>query len=572
MSRAARLVVMSLAAIAFVLSSRASTQEFDGQFVLQTPHGPIGGGVPRPFEPPMPDTRTRAGDPQTLTALPFKYSFFPQAGVLWQDLFPGNFVDKIAGTGFQDYECTGYTYDGHNAHDVALQGFQEQAIGVPVFAAVAGDVIAVHDGEPDMNTDWNNPNANFVAIDHSDGFVTYYYHLKKNSISVAVNDIVVAGRQIGLTGSSGMSTWPHLHFQSNLNGAAIEPNAGSCNPGPTNWSQQAAFRRELYVRSFVFGSADFTGLAGFPWDQAPRKGAYVHGTNTIIYFRFSFAGLPANSTYQLMVTRPDNSPELLENGPLPHNTVFAKDGWYWFARQITLEPAGDWLLTLGINNGVVATAPFRVVATPAEIVNRPPLVPQSVTLEKATANVRDPATCRVTPLELFRQDPDYDLVRYNYLWRVNGSVVRDVTNAALSDMVPRGTRQAGQSLSCTVTPYDQLVAGPSITASVPLPFADPTLTAGVNQVRALHITELQSRINALRARWGLLAFSFSPITAGVTSITSSHIMQMRNALNEVYVATNINPTPVYSDAPLIAGIAIRAVHINELRVAVGNVE
>ena len=255
-----------------------------------------------PLEPPTVDTRPAGGDPQIQTALPFKYPFFPQAGLLWQDLFPGNFVDKLPGAGFQDYECSGYTYDGHNGHDVSLMGFQEQAIGVPVFAAVTGDVVQVHDGEPDMNTDWNNPNVNFVRIDHGDGHRTLYLHLKKNSISVAVNEVVSAGQQIGLTGSSGMSTWPHLHFESALNGTPIEPSSGACNPGPSNWVQQTAFQRQLYLRTFVFGSADFTGLYGFPYDQAPRKGAYVHGTNQVIYFRFSIYNLPANSIYQILVS------------------------------------------------------------------------------------------------------------------------------------------------------------------------------------------------------------------------------------------------------------------------------
>lgn len=60
---------------------------------------------------------------------------------------------------------------------------------------------------------------------------------------------------MGLTGSSGNTTWPHLHFTSVLNGTAFEPSAGPCRPGASAWTSQTAIRRDVYVRSFTFGSA-----------------------------------------------------------------------------------------------------------------------------------------------------------------------------------------------------------------------------------------------------------------------------------------------------------------------------
>lgn len=61
--------------------------------------------------------------------------------------------------------------------------------------------------------DINSIAGNYVAIDHGNGEVSVYAHLKPGSVSVKVGDGVKAGQVIGLLGSSGNSTEPHLHFQ-----------------------------------------------------------------------------------------------------------------------------------------------------------------------------------------------------------------------------------------------------------------------------------------------------------------------------------------------------------------------
>jgi len=55
--------------------------------------------------------------------------------------------------------------------------------------------------------------GNAVVIDHGNGEFSHYAHLRPGSVSVRVGDRVLAGQEIGLLGSSGNSTEPHLHFQ-----------------------------------------------------------------------------------------------------------------------------------------------------------------------------------------------------------------------------------------------------------------------------------------------------------------------------------------------------------------------
>lgn len=56
---------------------------------------------------------------------------YPQAGILWRDLYPNNFVDLDPGQGVRDFACGTQTYDGHTGTDSDLRSFREMDIGVP---------------------------------------------------------------------------------------------------------------------------------------------------------------------------------------------------------------------------------------------------------------------------------------------------------------------------------------------------------------------------------------------------------------------------------------------------------
>ena len=65
---------------------------------------------------------------------------------------------------------------------------------------------------------------------------------------------------------------------------------------------------------------------------------------------------------------------------------------------------------------------------------------------------------------LVTDDPDYDVVSYRYVWKVDGRVVRDVTIAAHSDALapdPPDLFAKGDRLECTVTPTDGDLQSPS---------------------------------------------------------------------------------------------------------------
>ncbi|TGK34325.1 M23 family metallopeptidase [Leptospira gomenensis] len=85
--------------------------------------------------------------------------------------------------------------------------------GTPVLAARDGLVIAAQDK---FQTGGLNPSfkdkANFVQILHKDGSIAEYAHLKHKGVSVQYGQTVKAGDRIGLSGNTGYSSAPHLHF------------------------------------------------------------------------------------------------------------------------------------------------------------------------------------------------------------------------------------------------------------------------------------------------------------------------------------------------------------------------
>lgn len=74
--------------------------------------------------------------------------------------------------------------------------------------------------------------GNLVVISHPDGRETRYAHLA--SISVAAGDPIGAGQPIALSGSTGKSTGPHLHFEMRENGVAVDPRRFLSNVLPGN--------------------------------------------------------------------------------------------------------------------------------------------------------------------------------------------------------------------------------------------------------------------------------------------------------------------------------------------------
>ncbi|WP_326657410.1 M23 family metallopeptidase [Streptomyces sp. NBC_00385] len=120
----------------------------------------------------------------------------------------GSFQLPVAGS----YVSTGYKSSGSMWSSGSHSGIDfHAASGSSVVAVGAGTVV---------EAGWGGAYGNNIVLRMTDGTYTQYGHL--SSIGVSVGQSVGAGQQIGLSGSTGNSTGPHLHFE-----ARTTPSYGS---------------------------------------------------------------------------------------------------------------------------------------------------------------------------------------------------------------------------------------------------------------------------------------------------------------------------------------------------------
>jgi hypothetical protein len=110
----------------------------------------------------------------------------------------------------------GESYGMNNSYCVPTGGHREQQaydflipIGDPIVASRAGVVRQIREDSPD---DGRGSAHNHVMVEHADGTVAFYAHLKQASVFVDLEDGVEAGDTIALAGHSGTTDVPHLHF------------------------------------------------------------------------------------------------------------------------------------------------------------------------------------------------------------------------------------------------------------------------------------------------------------------------------------------------------------------------
>lgn len=86
--------------------------------------------------------------------------------------------------------------------------------GTRICAARSGVVMAARgDSKKGGLKPENLSDGNYISIRHDDSSVAHYWHLDYNGLKVAEGDSVVTGQWIGLSGNTGYSAFPHLHFE-----------------------------------------------------------------------------------------------------------------------------------------------------------------------------------------------------------------------------------------------------------------------------------------------------------------------------------------------------------------------
>lgn len=105
-------------------------------------------------------------------------------------------------------------YDSKMSHrnELALDFKIEK--GTKICAARNGIVIALReDSDKGGLKPENLSDGNYISIRHEDGSVAHYWHLQRDGVLVNLGDSIQRGQMIGLSGNTGYSAFPHLHFE-----------------------------------------------------------------------------------------------------------------------------------------------------------------------------------------------------------------------------------------------------------------------------------------------------------------------------------------------------------------------
>lgn len=247
-----------------------------------------------------------------------------------------------------DFNCGSKSYDtnsgyNHQGLDLFTWPFGWRMLDndeVEIVAAAPGQIIAKNDGEFDRSCNFNNNIWNAIYVQHSDGSIAWYGHMKNGSTSSKnVGDMVVEGEYLGIVGSSGNSTGPHLHFEvytDNTYTQLVDPFSGNCNSmNPDSWWQS----QRPYVNPGINAVLTHTADPVFPTCPTTEttNESNQFDVNDEVYFAIYLKDQIAGTSVNLRIIKPDNTD--LFNWDFDLTDNYNASWWRWTAFP---DVEGEW--------------------------------------------------------------------------------------------------------------------------------------------------------------------------------------------------------------------------------------
>ena len=272
---------------------------------------------------------------------------WPVPGVDGRDWVINNYVDLDLGLGRIDYMGGQKSFNGHQGTDIDVPNFRWMDDGFPVLAAAAGTVTGVQDGNYDRNTDclgdWN-----VVQVSHEGGSLALYGHLKNGSVAVSVGDVVSAGEPLGVVGSSGCSTAPHLHFElRSATGAIVDPFRDSL------WTSPPRYVTPLSLMDFNVQDGRITGFRNM---KDPPANITAISVGATLGLGVTMAGGTVNDVVR--VTVEDSHRSIIYDLDVVFDRTW-RHTWWWWSAPVADMP-GTWTVTFHANGTAVASHSLEV--------------------------------------------------------------------------------------------------------------------------------------------------------------------------------------------------------------------
>jgi hypothetical protein len=290
------------------------------------------------------------------TTLPQKLAL-PISGVPFQSWSVVNYIDVNPLSGqANDYRGGSFVYDGHDGYDLVLPDFARMDAGVPVVAAASGTITQVVDGNFDRQTAFTGDPANEVVEDLGNGWTAEYFHFMRSSITVQVGQTVQAGQLLGLVGSSGDSTAPHLHFDLRHDGDLVE----TFYEPSTYWVNPLPYQGDVAPSITDLGTTN-SDPTGDISERPPSVTVFPSSSGWSVCYWFDIAYLDANAQMDINWYRPDGS--LASSTPYTL-TSFVDHGSYEFylslPASVWAASPGTWQVATVLNGTKIGRTSFQV--------------------------------------------------------------------------------------------------------------------------------------------------------------------------------------------------------------------
>ena len=289
------------------------------------------------------------------------------------------FVDHNPTIGaLRDYTCGDRTYDissGYNHQGTDFFTFpfpwlKMDHMEVEIVAAAPGTLVFKRDGQYDRQCAMTGDYSNAVVLLHADESKTWYLHMKNGSVTEKpMGADIAAGEYLGVVGSSGSSTGPHLHFEvrSPLN-EVLDPYEGACNAAPSMWTGQPAYYDSAVIAVHTGHGPPFRP----PCPQPETTNlADTFQPDDLVTFVTTYRDQLAGQTSTYRILRPDGT---LYRTWSHASTAdhYSASYWYWtkVLDQDGPAPLGTWRFEVDFESKTYETA-FDVVPAPVITVTYP---------------------------------------------------------------------------------------------------------------------------------------------------------------------------------------------------------
>lgn len=360
---------------------------------------------------------------------PYENVWSISAHVDHDPLYPNKVKDWNCGTRTYD-TADGYNHQGIDIYLWPFPAYQQANNQAEVIAAADGVIVYKNDGNYDQNCSMSGGDWNAVYIQHSDGSIAWYGHLKNNSLtSKMIGATVTAGEYLGIVGSSGNSTGPHLHFEVyNKYNQLIETYQGSCNnfaSGTDSWW----IDQKPYVDPKINAVLTHSGIPDFNTicpniETTLIKNTFSRGET--VYGILYLADQKPSTSFTMKLIRPDNSIAINDYANID---VFQTSSYWWWAfTPSNFNMNGEWKLEINysgktVTHKFVYEINFRTI---------------DEELEQNIKIYPNPTNSLITIVNLNNKS-----IKKISLWDLSGKLIKNISNVDQNKIdvtsIPKGT-------------------------------------------------------------------------------------------------------------------------------------